>query len=558
MFQRRESLSVSKIPRKSITSQFANGTTTSKNALTTRSSAENNVIQKLEPTKTEICKVKPTRASMAKRSLPESLVEHAKIVGNTKELEQIFHYCKSIASEYFSDKVTKHLFPSTFAPSQASRISFMSTNSRESISSVSMIPISRKSSMAPAINQDGSFSLNPGFKRLNSLLTTNPKQILALTDFCVLYCSLVIAICDAKNVEHAFDFLDQFFGLEIKRTTELGIILQVLFHAGYDGSQFREKAIKAISNIMKLDESLKERVVNGSTSSDSQIQNLCEAVLKESGIKPAKPSFRTIPPTSDEEQTIEIFMGAIDLMSDSVMPENQSEIIRNYAQTMLRFSQSSQILNIAATCLTAFFQEQNENIKPEVLAEVLSLCFSISCGDIFLEGDDSFEAQESIKGLMELSIQNTPTKTLLKSFCSIIQQSSGNKLLFVLDTMKSTDNIITAEKAELQNISDVLFSFHPNLTIPEFLPQPSTPDVESIVSLDTAESISVEESVKRLLDEETVCDEIIRIVNNSKDGNFDGYPEYLRSTLAAAWNEASPVPDVDELIEEAKIILGDF
>lgn len=555
MFERRESLSTSRIPRKSITSQFASGSTTSRNALTTRTSAENNVIQKLEPVKSEICKVKPTRASMSKRSLPESLSEHAKIVGNTKELEQLYNYCRSIANEYFSDKVAKHLFPSAFIPAQASRISFMSTNSRESISSVSRIPMSRKSTMTTTVNQDGSFSLNSGFKHLNSLFTTHPKQVLALTDFCVLYCSLVIAICDAKNADHAFQFLDKFFTLEIKRTSEFSVLLQVLLHAGYDGSQFREQAIKIISNMVKLDESLKERIINGSTSSDSQVQSLCEAVINESHIEPSKPSFKAIPPTANEEEAIEIFMGAIDLMSDSVMPENQSEIIRSYAQTMLKFSQSPQLLNIAGTCLTAFFQEKNDQIQPEVLSEVLSLCFSISCGDIFLEGEDSFEAQESIKGFIELSMQNTETKILIKSLCSVIQQSSGNKLNFILDTMKNSENI---NSEDLQPITDIMVSFHPNTKIPEFLPQSSAPAVEEIVKQESFEEITVEESVRRLLNEETVCDEIIRIVNSSQNGNFDDYPEYLRSTLSAAWNEASPVPDIDELIEEAKVILGDL
>ncbi|EAY15323.1 hypothetical protein TVAG_223990 [Trichomonas vaginalis G3] len=293
----------------------------------------------------------------------------------------------------------------------------------------------------------------------------------------------------------------------------------------------------------------KEKVVKEAV--EIPVEKVDEVIVKE------KPTFTMIPPTANEAESTEILMNAINLIYEENMPENKVQFFTNYAQAMLKFSQSSQLLSISSTCMTALFQEKFEAVPSEVLAEVLSLCFSINCGDIFLEGEDSFEAQESIKGFINQSIENTPVKTLVKSICSIIQQSSGNKLQFILDSLKESDNLKSAAEIELRAISDVLSSFHPEITLPEFLPEPSIPDVSDITKIkgQSNENVSVEESIARLLNEEVVGDELLRLVANSKDGKFEEFPASIRVVLHAAWNEASPCPNEEELLEQAQFFL---
>ena len=390
-----------------------------------------------------------------------------------------------------------------------------------------------------SIVEDCELSLAPAFGFLDSLVDNHPKYALALTDFCMLYSSLVIAVGDEQCISFCFSFLNKFMKLQLPSRDEMHILYAVLVRAGTCAELFHDQSIDILSKMSLANESIKERVVTGSLSQDEQIRTFNNEVIEKAGFSKSDVNlFKFIPENATEEEVDQCLGRFIALFDDDVYPQEKGDYIANITKSMIRYQTSSQILLLTATCINILIKELKDELPtPEIVTEYLSLCFSISSGEIFLEGEDSFEAQEAIKELIHDTMELNHGY-MADIFSGLVAMSNGDKLNAILEEIKEYSiHNESVTKDDIKLISNAFYSFHPQMETPSFLEKP----VQIDNTLD-----KMQESIQRLLNEETIFEEIDSIVSQSKDGNFDKYPSYLRPMLYTAWSyDEEDAHDID-------------
>jgi len=510
------------------------------------------------PIKGESFKKEPRSKDLNERILPIKLRGRPRIIDNDEQIECLYEYVKNIAHEYFDPVSMKALFPKDLHPKYAARLSFLSNQSRDSISSTSHIPIFRRSSILSEADlndetEERASSLSKGFALLKSRIVSMPKKMIALSDFCMLYCSIVIAISDTKNAKMTLSFLLEFFKLSITRVQEMGILFAVLLRVASAKSELREESVQIMGSLALSNQEILTRLQNGVSS--EKFGAVCAESLSLIGvevkIEKRKATFNMV----DEASAIDSISKFIDLLEDSSQLEDVSFFVRNMIEAMYKFNSSSSLLERAATCLEFFIQDCSLiQIPLDIAYKCLSVCISIHCGDIFLSGDKCIEAQEAIKKLISAIFNNLQSTILLEALAAIIMKSNEEKITSVLsllcDHIKYSNKLFTDDELKIINVT--IHTYHPNYNSSfDFLPQ-----TYSFL-------YKILDSFGRLtrLDSSEMLNEIVTCIMESPNGNFDGYPFKLQQFLRSVWKESQKMDSLqnpDQIMLIVNDIIDEF
>ncbi|KAK8893324.1 hypothetical protein M9Y10_021741 [Tritrichomonas musculus] len=550
----------SKIPRKSISHNETDKDIKSKfnprsSTASTKSTKlkERPPINSIEPnsfSKRSFFKVSPTEKSLTERKLPNELLGKPRIIGNEAQIESLFYYTKEIAHNFFAKSQYSVLFPSFFNVSSISRLSFISNSSRSSsISASSKIPVLRKSSIAPDIDltskepSEKELSMDDAFELLNSILNKQKSSVTYLSDFYLLYVSLVLSICNQKAATNALQFLSSFLEFKSTRTQEVNILFAVLIRVCDGAPELRETVVDCLAKLAQLEPTLAKRLENGSTHRDPSLSSLCKDVIIKLGrdTTESKEIFTSISDTDDIEKAKDQLAIYVDTLEDNGQPSDIVDFVRNITSVMNRFHESAVVLERAASCVESVIPFC-EDLPIELIYNCLSLCFSIMSGEMFLSGDRAFYASEAIQSLQQSIFDSIPPQNLIPALASILSQPNvsddNSKIKMVIDNIDSYIKSLPDDfdKSLVDQIYEAIDIFHPEIRKPLFSEQK---ECDSLETIDLYEN-----SLRKLNSQDTILEEIDSLVNSSKDCNFNAYPIYLQPILQMAWiiqNEDAPL-----------------
>ena len=513
-----------------------------------------NTIEAKIPTKISLYKVPITNKLFSQRSVPKELSGRPKIIGNENQTESLFNYTKKIAQSIFTKNNFKILFPSFFKIYSNARLSFLSTSSMNStFSNSSRIPIKRKSSILPDSDLSFEDSLSPEeasmskqFEFLSKVLE-NKKEVMNIPDFLLLYVASVIAVCNNNEAtSNALHFLLKFLELGATRKDEVNILFAVLLRACDTAPDSREDVIKSLAKLAELETSLQDRLENGSTHRDVQLSSLCNDVLKKLGKQSSekKEKFVSISENANEEIAIEMLGKYVETLEDNGQPSDIIDFIRNITSVMMKFKDSAMILERSASCIESVIPFCSD-VPLDSLFQDLSICFSILSEEMFLNGEMSFMAVESIEKLTKTIFNSVNPKILLSALASVVAQADGIKLQRVLQYIDQyvANPPDTFTDDMLSEIYENMEIFHPSI---QYSFSNIGPNIDIIENY--------ERSINRLCNPETIFEELDKIISESPDGNFKTYPSYLRPILQSAFliknqdNSNINFDEIDEII----------
>ncbi|KAH0787925.1 hypothetical protein GPJ56_008133 [Histomonas meleagridis] len=395
------------------------------------------------------------------------------------------------------------------------------------MSTASHIPVFRKSSLFPNANLNDSspenFSFSSAFEHLETLITKCKTKVIAITDFCLLYPSLILSI-NQNSSESALHFLNEFLELKSTRSQEANILFAVLINLYNSFSDEKELVVSVLGKLAQLEDCICTRLQNGAKHQDENLSSLCIKVLTKIGIqiKDSGTQFSNISENSDEKEAIQILSEYVEALENNGQPSDISDFMMNIVTVMQRFNDSAVVLVHAATCAEAVLPFYTE-ASVEVVYHCISICASILSGETFLNGDKSFEASEAIQNLFNELFQNISPEILRKSIEANVAESNDMKLKPILEQL----HMIKCDNSEefIKPIIDSLEIFHPKYELPQFL-----------MKLKKKKSFELlQESIQRLTNPETVFEEIEEVTCKSVDGDFGNYPKHLLVMLQTSW-----------------------
>jgi hypothetical protein len=177
----------------------------------------------------------------------------------------------------------------------------------------------------------------------------------------------------------------------------------------------------------------------------------------------------------------------------------------------------------------------------------LSLGFEIASGEVFLTGGDAFSAVEAISALVNTVLSSVDEPLLVRSLIGVIPTACPGALEMVLSHLTGVLKREPATNTELvmDRTRKLLAAFHPGSPVPPFFQSAS----EETDAFDL-----IKESMRRLMEPETVFEEIEAIHELHPDGVFAEYPSALKRILQFAWiieRGERPPSTPDEVWERA-------
>lgn len=516
-----------------------NRTTTSKRQslrpLGVRSQQDENILYSVDSTSKISRSVKSpmfqitTTENAKTRNVPEELQGKPSIIGNEQKILCLYQYTQNIAHAFFSLPYYKKLFPDQFkGPSDYSRLSFMSKNSFKSTKSTkSHIPIMNRKKSFP-FDPDpldevppSEIDFKPAFKLLEKGLNENQKKMLELTDFCLLYPSLILSVnLNSSNV--ILEFLDKFLDLKSTKTHESNILFAVLIGI-YDKVYKKDTIISVLGKLAKLEESIRNRLINGTT--HQTLSPLCIKVLNSVDIDYQNDNTQSSDMKSAEAEAIQILSEFLESLASGGQPSDFSDFLLSIACVMERFENSAMVLEHAATCAESILKYYTEP-SIEVLHKFILICSKILSKDFTLEGENSVDANESIQALYFGIFKNIPVTYLERVVSSAIAEANGTILDVIITKLQEiyTKNLIHFDDCFYKTNIDMLKIFHPEYQIPECF---------TVFTKDQIQKY--QESLERLSNPETLADEVEKIVSLSEDGDFSNYPNEYITMLRTSW-----------------------
>jgi hypothetical protein len=511
----------------------------------TRSGAQGNVLRGMNEGKTtkrkSILVCVPTARIQSERKLPNELTGRSQIVGNENQIEILFNYTKGIGRTIFTMSVYDILFPKFFIPVESTRLSIMSTGSRgSSIGLGSKIPIHKTSgtNVSDSPSED-ELSLEESFNIFSGLMKRQSGKIIFLTDFFLLYISVVLVLGTDSAGQNALRFLNTFLDLGEIRTAEANVLFGILIRI-FDRRGFRCSIISATVKLARLDHSLVERLENGITHRNSKLSNLCSEILEQIGKqgRSDRARFLEISQSATEESAVESLGRFVEILEDNGQPEDIVHFIVNIVTVMTRFKTSSIVLERGSACVESVLPFTS-NLSNELIFELLSICFSILSGETFLTGDNAFPAVEGLQRLLNQITTTVRPQIFVSVLIPLIAESKGVKLESVLEVLSNFIRESHIEREFIDRLCQIFVAFHPDLEIPSCL-------IDSNQIPD--EFTLIEKSLNRLCNPHQVVLELINIMEEHADGDFTGYPIYLQGILQIAWITmiGTRPPDTDD------------
>jgi hypothetical protein len=475
------------------------------------------------------------------RSVPEQLAGHPRIYGNPDQADLLYNYIRTIAQQIFVPGFFKTLFPNSFG---AMKNIVISTFSKKK----SRIPTSRHSSVTPEFASEiesasEKLNLSVPLDQLKRLMRTRRSQILAITDFCLLYPGAALLFCekDDENQLQALFFLKQVLQLGIPdRPSEMGILFAILIRQGDSDPRIRGHSVDVLAMIADLNVEIFARLETGSTHHDLILASLCADAIQRTTSQPtalspsAVPDFPEIPSEATPEITIQILTANTEALEQGRQPGDPISFIRQILNVLTQLADVPAVLEKGSDCIRLSFV-LCQPLPVEIAAQILEFCFGILSGESFYHGRDSFDAVEAVQNLSNALFEQTAPEILLSAVAATVARTTDRNLPLLLNKLKEytkfSGEVITSR--HLEEIADALDAYHPG-----FSPRPDILQRESPAVLD-----EMEESIGRLMDAETVFEEMETVIGEGDSTKILEYPLYLRGFLQRAfllWREREP------------------
>jgi hypothetical protein len=377
---------------------------------------------------------------------------------------------------------------------------------------------------AITMQNDKSLNVVDAFDLLNGSTRTNLSTILALTDFSILYSSLVIVVSDNdKNTEAALYFLKQFFQYKIpERPSEIGILFAVLIVVHHFPSAILGHPKILLSMVITIDQNSMNKLLAGADCKKKELSDFCKETLQylhSSDQKLVGDDFvHLINDASDENTVIRTLNSNLQIVKSGKIPDSVSDFISNNLKTMLSFSHSASILLLSSQVISVCLKF-NSQIQIPLVSDLLDFCFSFLSGETFLSGEKGFQATESIQHLIDNAFDLIVPQILLPSIAAVATTQLSPLALL---TEKLREYVFSHEVDPnlLGEISQQFDYYHPGQH-PSFLP----------VLNSRFPFLNIPESAQRLLDAETIFEELDAIIQTKNFNLIDQHPSYLRNFL---------------------------
>ncbi|OHS98957.1 hypothetical protein TRFO_34685 [Tritrichomonas foetus] len=500
---------------------------------------------KKDPKIKTIFKLEPTESALESRKLPSSLQGKPKLKNNSDLIDDFYNYVRTIGNSYFENDFFSASFPSalsTLRQRLKNKATTKIPSSKRKISRLSLaegIPPSE-------IEKKNIPDLSSVFEKYKTLLKQQNNSLIYFRDFIILYCALVIFVCEEiSNCQlSALYFLNSFLPLLIAekelpiRENEASILVTVLIYQAFSDPIIRGHSINVLSQLIQYDtKNVYPRIRAGLELPDQHISSMCEEALQKFEVtyypegleasNPPPPTFAKIPSNVTSEVAVKMLVTYLQAMEGDARPPKPIDLINNIIQTMNTFSKSPQVLENGSNCIRLLISIINQ-IPVEIASETLNLCLSLLSGDSYLSGADSFSALEAVQNLENALFDVVPVDTLLSAVAATIATTTEQRLPLLMTKFSEYYQYNKSEinQRQLQELSNALDSFHPMFNgRPPFLIMKSPVEIRLN---------NITESIERLLNPETVFQEMETVILQSPE-TINDYPSYIKGFLQRAY-----------------------
>jgi hypothetical protein len=167
------------------------------------------------------------------------------------------------------------------------------------------------------------------------------------------------------------------------------------------------------------------------------------------------------------------------------------------------------------------------NLPVEFASQILELCSNVLSGIAsFPNEEEGFEVSEAAKNLCDALFENLDREILLMGLGAAMAKSTDSHIPFLVEKLKEYMQHVRdpVNPRLLAEIEANLEAFHPQIRERIDFPRPTTPMYNEMA-----------DSIARLMDPETVFEEMESLIAK-RDPNFlENYPLYLRGFLQRSY-----------------------
>jgi hypothetical protein len=462
----------------------------------------------------------PTMQAMDSRSVPKELSGKPRIYGNVDQSEKLYNYTRTLAQQIFTPNFCKILFPNGLSAMKSVVIgNFQMKRSK--------IPLARKPTEVKSEIQSssGQLQLTDAFESLKKLVKIRRSQILAITDFCLLYVAVILLVCERDDLLlPALYFLKHFLHIGIpQRSSEIGIVFALLVRQGNADAKIRGHVIDILAQLAGISEDIYARLQTGSSHHDVVLAALCAEAIEripmpgntDRAVKP--PQFAEIPVDCPQQTAVSMLSTSVAALRNGQVPPDPISLIRSVIRAMSNFGDSAAVIENGASCLHLTCG-LCESLPLEFVAQMLEICVAVLCGC----GDETGAVQSLFDALFRL-----PAEMIITGASSVIAQTKGEYLPFLLGKVKEyvESSPVVINPRLLSEMRANLDAFHPSFA----------GNIDFLGASDGSPYDAMALSVKRLMDADTVFEEMEAIIGSRDPSKLDNYPLYLRSFLQRAY-----------------------
>ena len=442
-------------------------------------------------------KIAPKKSVLTERQLPDKYISKIHKI-KSKYLEYLFSYTEKISQEYFKDEYHRLFFPPGLVQAKNTQVS------KKEETSISRIPIRREQ---PKFSK----SVGQAIDLLNDLMENNEKELLAMTDFCLLYPAMILSISEGeKCLTSTLSFVCRFLNLQFpERIGETNVLFSALFSVQNHSLNIKDLQKQALALLIPHNEMLLNRIEVGAIAEDIQTKEICKSVLQSLKMKNGSKD-------QSENEYSDSFAASGDIkLSNVTDAHTAAQILFNMitaddigdkeefmygAILAMNHFPESMVLTAGCLCIQKHLNEVSP-IEPCILGELVFLIF-------FILGFDS-EA-------------DLDTKT------------AANNLLDELMATRDQNNLIAAacwcvNFLDNESCDQMVESFEKNGFSKEDMEDLKTVVAMHRGELDDPNATQLDNSIKKLLNPITMYGEAEKVITRTND--FSEYPEYMRIFL---------------------------
>lgn len=278
-----------------------------------------------------------------------------------------------------------------------------------------------------------------------------------------------------------------------------------------------------LSMIIQIDQNSMNRLLAGVDCKKKEVSDFCKETLQCLNNSDQKlvgdDLLHYINDGSDENTVIRILNSNLQIVKSGKLPDSFSDFISNNLKAMTSFSHSASILLLSSQVISVCLKF-NSQIQIPLVSDLLDFRFSFLRGETFLSGEKGFQASESIQHLIDNIFDLIIPTTLLPSIAAAVATTQLSPLALLTEKLREYVFSHDVDQNLLCEIGQQFDYYHPGQRS-SFLP----------VTNSKSPFLNISESTQRLLDSETIFEELDTIIQTKNFGLIDKYPSYLRNFL---------------------------